>query len=777
MKWAIVSSLVLSLALPVISSPVPADNVPHKIYDRGDDYSKSQVRGANLEIVSSLEERRSALDLGSFPLAIHLPPNSVMFQVLNIQAPADIKFLSAVKATPGEGGKVTGFIKATCVECFTTGNAIATTSGVETDDSILGDILHFLTNSTEIIVDALDLNLRLGFQGVTGHFEIDISFAVAGTYTVPIFTSESLLGIQLNDKDSIGLIFEIELVFTVTAPVDVIAGFEVEFPDDIFIILNPLSGELVEENLKGIKAKSIPAKFKSGAGCFSVALRFKLKAGTSVEVFNFGFKFEAGAYIDAPLYKACITYQPDQPCTLNFTENFIIDVAVYAEVAKAIDFLTWAAGPIVVSTLYVAPLPSTCFISTTSTTQNGLASSTTSNPITPTPELETTLSKSTYKIPSTTIPASLTSSTISYFSVEESRSRTEPYSTNSRNSTITRGSLYGSDVSAEATGIPSGASSGTSMAIPANSTSGSISHTRPVQTHGDKTESSPIAAIKIPSSSDSTITSGAPFPMATTNHTIIAPIESKEHDDSTSISNDLPTIIVNSTSTYTVYSCAKEAIWCPSTLLFPLVLTKIITESTATGSSFSSPISTSTIRTVSYQPSPTSISLLPTAPLPTFESPQTINSHFALGTDTPHISITDDATFIACPTPIIERIESTIIYSTIGISIAAYSPTVPQVISGSTWYVPGQSLWNSSGPTTSTVATGGSGGPEGYLDVANNNLSRRTGTCTIEAGISDNVIGGQILGEITETASATGRRWTTNSTKTTVSSISRGSGG
>lgn len=84
------------------------------------------------------------------------------------------------------------------MECFTTGNAIVTTTGVETDESILGDILHFLTNPTEIIVDALDLNLSLGFQGVTGHFEIDIAFAVAGTYTVPIFTSESLLGIQVS---------------------------------------------------------------------------------------------------------------------------------------------------------------------------------------------------------------------------------------------------------------------------------------------------------------------------------------------------------------------------------------------------------------------------------------------------------------------------------------------------------------------------------------------------------------------------------------------------
>ncbi|TGO21033.1 hypothetical protein BPAE_0247g00110 [Botrytis paeoniae] len=761
MKWAIISSLVLSLALPVIISPVPADPISYKKYAGGDGYSKSQVRGANLEIVSSLEERRSALDLASFSLAIHL-----------------VLLCSRLKATPGEGGKMTGFIKATCVECFTTGNEIVTTTGVETDDSILGDFLHVLTNPTEIIVDALDLYLRLDFQEVSGHFEIDIAFAVAGTYTVPIFTSESLLGMQLNDKDWIGLILETELVFTVTGPVDVITGLEVEFPDDTFIILNSFSGEFVEDNLKSIKAKSIPAKFKSGAGCFNVALRFKLKAGTSLEVFNFGFKFEAGAYIDAPLYKACITYQPDQPCTLKFTENFIIDVAVYAEAARAIDFATWAAGPTVVSTLYVAPLPSTCFISTTSTTQNSLAPSITSNPITPTPELETTSRKSTDEITSTIISSSVTNSRTSCSSDEETRSRTTPFLTNSINSKIATGSLHGYDVSAAATGIPSGASSGPSTMLFSNSTSDFISHTRPAQTYGSETKSSLVAAIKIPSSPDpdDTITSGAPLPIATTDHTFAVPIESKEHDDSTSILNDLPNIPVNSTSTYTIYSYAKEAIWCPSTMLFSLVLTKTIAVNTAISSSFSSPLRVSAILTVSDQPSPTSIALLSTVPLPAIESSQIINSHSAFGTDTPPISITDDATFIACPTPIIERIETTIIYSTIGISIAAYSPIVPQVISGSTWYVPGQSLWNPPGPTTSTVTTGGPGGPESYLGVANNTLSKETGTGTIEAGLSHDKSRRQIPGTIPETGSATGRRWTTSSTKTAMPSNSRSSG-
>ncbi|KAJ8061938.1 hypothetical protein OCU04_009723 [Sclerotinia nivalis] len=380
MRWIIISGLVISWALPVVASPyIPIDPIPDKAHGRKDGYSKAQIRYADVEVISSLEEKRQTSELGSFSLAHRLPPNLLMFQI-------------SVKTTPGEGGNIGGSVKATCVECFTTGKAIVTTTGIEMDDSILGDLLHFLTNPTEIVVHALDLNLKLDLQNVTGYFEIDITFAATGSYTFPIFTSESPVRAELNDKDSVGLIFDIDLVFTVTGPVDFITGFEVDFPDDSYIILNPLGGELVEENLKGIKVNPIPAKSKSGAACVTVALRYKLKAGVSLEVLKHSFRFEAGAYIDAPQYKACITYQPDKPCNLNFTEGFYIDVGVYAEVVEPINFVTWEAGPTAVATLSNAPLPSTCFTISTSSTQQSLLPSSKSQRITQKPARNSTTS-------------------------------------------------------------------------------------------------------------------------------------------------------------------------------------------------------------------------------------------------------------------------------------------------------------------------------------------------------------------------------------------------
>ncbi|APA13775.1 hypothetical protein sscle_11g085450 [Sclerotinia sclerotiorum 1980 UF-70] len=74
---------------------------------------------------------------------------------------------------------------------------------------------------------------------------MDITFAAAGPYISPLFTSTSPVDTKLNEKDFAGLIFAIDLVFIVIGPADFITGFEVEFSHDSYIILNSLDGELV----------------------------------------------------------------------------------------------------------------------------------------------------------------------------------------------------------------------------------------------------------------------------------------------------------------------------------------------------------------------------------------------------------------------------------------------------------------------------------------------------------------------------------------------------
>ncbi|KAM3065571.1 hypothetical protein ACMFMG_011548 [Clarireedia jacksonii] len=862
MRWSIVSSLFVAGALPVFSSPSGP-----VIYGFGKELAVPKVRSADVDVFSSLQDRQvPTLHLGTIPLAVTIPPNDLLIQV-------DTSIKGTPAVLPDGTSKLSGTLKATCVKCYTTGRAVITTTGIETHSSLLDDVLGLTSHPQEFITNALDLDLEITFEDVSGHFEIDFQFAASGTYTFPLFEPSTPVGGHISDTAEAGLLFSIDLIFTVSGQVDVISGFEVEFPSGSSLVFNPISGELVEENLKGIKVKAIPAKFKSGVACVTVALRYKLKASVSLELHAFGFKFEAGAYIDAPQYKACVTYQPALPCELEFKEDFFIAAAVYVEAVKEINFATWAAGPTAATTLASQSLPSACFVS--SKTSKILAPSATSRNITPTPpesESESNTSKKTSsshltvtsRKPSATHSTIKPSSLTSHIKVLSSSKRTSapPFplvsssraprssgtgigtgsltkstrSIGSRTTTkrtilpsspltgtrpsftyghgpSTVGSVGGitkipssSGVFSNFTVIPSGTAPGHSYGSgigtgkpsrKSSTTHSKSTRTRPFPTYGSSLSSNIVKVpslsslpsksrttrpsgsalyshssgiletgkgttggiVTIPTSDvlypNSTVItpSGPPFPtisgsaiddLYTTITTLPIPNVESESDSgldsdststSTSTSTNSRTTTVISTSTYTIYSCEIEAIWCPTDKLSAVVLTKTYSEFTTI-----SPTDQTTIPSilpVAYRTSSIDITAPPSAIISTIDS--FIPPTAALGTENPPpVSITDEAPFVAVETPIIERIQTITVYTTLGITdIAASLPTAPQVISGSTWYVPGEVITISLPPITSTfsgkgalITPGGGGGAGPYYPIKNSTSIVGTGSGT-----------------------------------------------
>lgn len=136
-----------------------------------------------------------------------------------------------------------------CVDCRTWGNAIVTTSGVSKDESVIGDIISFFENPVETIVNAFDLDVKIEFEDCGGHFELDILAADTVSYSFPIYESATPVGIACSDEVSIGLILAIDLVFSLTAEIDVEAGFDFSFPEGAYITVDPLGGIIVDHSL------------------------------------------------------------------------------------------------------------------------------------------------------------------------------------------------------------------------------------------------------------------------------------------------------------------------------------------------------------------------------------------------------------------------------------------------------------------------------------------------------------------------------------------------
>ena len=123
------------------------------------------------------------------------------------------------------------------------------TSGVNKNDDIIGDIISFFENPVDTIVEAFDLDVKIDFENVGGHFDFNILAADTVSYSFPIFTSETPVGCAVSDEVSVGLVLSIDLVFSLTAEIDLEAGFEFSFPEGAYITVDPLSGDIVDQGL------------------------------------------------------------------------------------------------------------------------------------------------------------------------------------------------------------------------------------------------------------------------------------------------------------------------------------------------------------------------------------------------------------------------------------------------------------------------------------------------------------------------------------------------
>jgi hypothetical protein len=90
----------------------------------------------------------------------------------------------------------------------------------------------------------------------------------------------------------------------------------------------------------------------------TASLRFSVRAGLEVEIDGTGLDFEAGIFLDAPGYKACLNTTTN--CGVEFTESLYVDLGVYARAVVELDYKSLSVGPTAVKTIGSLALPSEC---------------------------------------------------------------------------------------------------------------------------------------------------------------------------------------------------------------------------------------------------------------------------------------------------------------------------------------------------------------------------------------------------------------------------------
>lgn len=114
----------------------------------------------------------------------------------------------------------------TCLECWTKGTVTAKLT-------------------TENVFEPV---VRLEFDEVEAYVNIGIKASAGATYAIDLFSSNSPVGLGLPGLD-IGLVFHLDLVFSLAAEVDLTGGFYVKVAPGSFLETDVFSGDVVDHVL------------------------------------------------------------------------------------------------------------------------------------------------------------------------------------------------------------------------------------------------------------------------------------------------------------------------------------------------------------------------------------------------------------------------------------------------------------------------------------------------------------------------------------------------
>ena len=91
--------------------------------------------------------------------------------------------------------------------------------------------------------------LRFGFEGLELYMELDTSLSLGTTYSLNLYKSQSVAGVSLTDRLSLGIFFDLDLILDVEGSIDISTGFHLKLDDGLMFEIALFSDEVSDIDL------------------------------------------------------------------------------------------------------------------------------------------------------------------------------------------------------------------------------------------------------------------------------------------------------------------------------------------------------------------------------------------------------------------------------------------------------------------------------------------------------------------------------------------------
>lgn len=96
--------------------------------------------------------------------------------------------------------------------------------------------------------DILKPTVKLSFSGVEAYVDMGVAVTAGATYAINLFASQSPIGLGFPGL-SVGVVFYVDLVFSLSSEIDLEGGFYVKVADGAFLEASVFGGEVVDSFL------------------------------------------------------------------------------------------------------------------------------------------------------------------------------------------------------------------------------------------------------------------------------------------------------------------------------------------------------------------------------------------------------------------------------------------------------------------------------------------------------------------------------------------------
>ncbi|RAH43180.1 uncharacterized protein BO95DRAFT_419219 [Aspergillus brunneoviolaceus CBS 621.78] len=234
--------------------------------------------------------------------------------------------------------------------------------------------LDLTLNTTQ---DFPGVHAELQFDNLELYLELDVQLSAGGTYTLNLFTSESIVGISIPGLNA-GALFKVSLVLVAEAEVDISSGIHIKLDDGLVLALDLFNKGMSDITLPGGKVEFLPIAIQ-GYGSLQALLQLEASVGFDIapaeslsvlEAVNFsaGIGAEVFAYVADFQLEVNGTTSEDADCAFQAVAEYTLAVGAAAGATVAVDTYQWGPSPNTTVPVFYTTLASLCAGSKTTTT-------------------------------------------------------------------------------------------------------------------------------------------------------------------------------------------------------------------------------------------------------------------------------------------------------------------------------------------------------------------------------------------------------------------------